>query len=405
MDDVSRETILGVHFLPGATAVTQIPWCEGWIQPQYPVDMNELFAPITLRGLEIKNRIWVPPMCQYQVDNEDGMPTDWHLVHYGARAVGGFGLIVAESTGIVPEGRISPRCTGIWNDTQVAQWRVITDFVHAQGAKMGIQLNHAGRKSSSVPSLPEQPRYEGLDTVPVEVGGWEPVGPTALANDGLAVPRELTLAEIAQLPADFAAAARRAMAAGFDTVEIHAAHGYLLHQFLSPISNQRKDSYGGGFGNRIRLLLEVVEAVREALPASTPLLVRISATDWREDIDSWTAEQSVRLAIRLKGAGVDLLDVSTGGINRAKIPLGPGYQVRFAEEIRREAGIPTAAVGLITEPQEALDIVQQGRADAVLIGREALRDPSWAHRAAHQTGLEMGEYFYPPAYHRAPWRN
>lgn len=385
--------------------MTQIPWCEGWVQPQYPVDMNELFAPITLRGLEIKNRIWVPPMCQYQVDNEDGMPTDWHLVHYGARAVGGFGLIVAESTGIVPEGRISPRCTGIWNDTQVAQWRVITDFVHAQGAKMGIQLNHAGRKSSSVPSLPEQPRYEGLDTVPVEVGGWEPVGPTALANDGLAVPRELTLAEIAQLPADFAAAARRAMAAGFDTVEIHAAHGYLLHQFLSPISNQRKDSYGGGFGNRIRLLLEVVEAVREALPASTPLLVRISATDWREDIDSWTAEQSVRLAIRLKGAGVDLLDVSTGGINRAKIPLGPGYQVRFAEEIRREAGIPTAAVGLITEPQEALDIVQQGRADAVLIGREALRDPSWAHRAAHQTGLEMGEYFYPPAYHRAPWRN
>ncbi|QGU08690.1 NADPH dehydrogenase [Corynebacterium occultum] len=366
--------------------------------------MNVLFEKMQLRDLEIANRIWLPPMCQYRVQERDGVPTDWHLVHYGARAVGGFGLIIAESTGIVPEGRISPNCTGLWNEEQVQAWRRIVDFVHAQGAKMGVQLNHAGRKSSTVPLLPDQPTYDGTETIPLSEGGWEPVGPSAVANDGLAVPREMTLAEIRQLPEDFVAATHRAMDAGFDTVELHAAHGYLLHQFLSPLANKREDEYGGSFENRTRLLREVVVAVRKALPEGVPLLLRLSATDWRDDVPSWTVEESVKLAGILKELGVDLMDVSTGGLVKAQIPVGPGYQVSFAEQIQLETGMPTAAVGLITEPQQALDIIQEVRASAVLIGREALRDPSFPWRIARETGVDSREVPFPVAYHRAAWR-
>lgn len=363
--------------------------------------MTHLHEPITLRGLTVPNRIWLAPMCQYSA--VDGVPNDWHLAHYGARAVGRFGLIIAESTAVVPEGRISPACTGLWNDEQEAAWSRIVDFVHSQGSKMGVQLNHAGRKASTVPARPDATTYE-TQTVPVEHGGWETVAPSPVAADNQLDPRELTREEIRELPEAFAASAERAVRAGFDTVEIHAAHGYLLHQFLSPIANKREDSWGGSFDDRTRLIRLVATAVRTAIPDDMPLLVRISATDWREGEASWDAEQTVTLVSLLRETGVDFIDVTSGGVAAAKIPVGPNYQVRFAEQIREETGAPTGAVGMITSPHQAEAIVAEQRADVVLLGREALRDPNFPLRAAHELGGSSADVEFPPQYARAAWR-
>lgn len=365
--------------------------------------MTHLHSPITVREMTANNRIWLAPMCQYHCMNLDGVPEMWHRAHYGARAIGGFGLITVEATGISPEGRISPKCTGLWNREQVEAWRPIVEFAHTQGAKMAIQLIHAGRKSSTVPKRPGEQKHPTA-TIPEAHGGWEPVGPSAIANDRHLVPRELTREEIHAVPEQFAAAAARAVEAGFDAVEISAGHGYLMHQFLSPISNQRDDSWGGSFENRTRLLRLVVTAVRTAVGDGVPVFVRISATDWRDDVPSWDLEQSVGLAHLLRGAGGDLISVSSGGVDSATIPVGPNYQVRFAEEIGKRSDVPVATAGLITEPQQAEAILAEGRADIVLIGREALRDPNWPLRAAHELGMDREEIPYPGSYLRGAWR-
>lgn len=348
--------------------------------------MSELFSPITLRRVTARNRVWVAAMCQYSA--VDGLPNDWHLAHLGSFARGGVGAIITEATAVVPEGRISPQDTGLWNDEQVAAWRRITDFAHDQGAVIGVQLAHAGRKASV-----RAPWLGG--TAGPEEGGWQPVGPSPTAYPGLLEPHALTLDEVAAVPAAFADAAERALAAGFDLIEIHAAHGYLLHQFLSPLANHRTDEYGGDLAARTRLVHEVVDAVRERVPADYPLVVRISATDWLEG--GWGPDDSVALAAALRDR-VDLVDVSTGGVAPARIELEPGYQVPFAERIRAEAEIPTGAVGLITEPEQAEAIVKEGRADVVLLARALLRDPHWALRAARELGAEVA---WPPQYERA----
>jgi 2,4-dienoyl-CoA reductase-like NADH-dependent reductase (Old Yellow Enzyme family) len=334
-----------------------------------------LMSPLTLRGTTFRNRAWLAPMCQYSA-GPDGVPTDWHLAHLGARAVGGFGLVMAEATAVVPEGRISPHDVGLWDDAQVAAWRPITAFVRGRGAVAGVQLAHAGRKASTYRGF-----GEGSGTVPVDDGGWETVGPSAEAFAGYAAPQELTAAQVAEVPGQFAAATRRALDAGFDVVEVHAAHGYLLHQFLSPLSNHRTDAYGGSLEARARLLLDTVDAVRGVLPEDRPLLVRVSATDWTEG--GLTVEDVARVAVWLREHGVDLVDVSTGGNVHATIPVGPGYQVPAAGQIRATAGVATAAVGLITTAEQAEQVLAEGAADAVMIGRPALFDPSWPLRAAH----------------------
>ncbi len=350
--------------------------------------MSQLFSPITLREVTVRNRVWVSPMCEYSAI--DGVPNDWHLVHLGSFARGGVGLVFTEATAVVPEGRISPADTGIWNDEQQQAWARIVSFIHGQGATAGIQLAHAGRKASS------KAPWEGRGLVSDEDGGWEPVAPSAVAFPGLREPRALDAAGIARVVSAFGDAAARSVDAGFDVLEIHAAHGYLLHEFLSPLSNQRDDEYGGSFENRARLLLEVVAEVRRRVPSSVPVVVRISATDWHED--GWTADDSVRLGSLLADAGVDLVDVSSGGNAIVDIPIEPGYQVPFARRIRAEAGIPTGAVGLITEPKQAEEIVADGSADVVLLARALLRDPHWALRAAHDLGVEAD---WPKQYLRA----
>ena len=350
--------------------------------------MSQLFSPITLREVTVRNRVWVSPMCEYSAT--DGVPNDWHLVHLGSFARGGVGLVFTEATAVVPEGRISPADTGIWNDEQQQAWARIVSFIHGQGATAGIQLAHAGRKASS------KAPWEGRGVVPDEEGGWEPVAPSAVAFPGLREPRALDAAGIARVVSAFGDAAARSVAAGFDVLELHAAHGYLLHEFLSPLSNQRDDEYGGSFENRARLLLEVVAEVRRRVPSSVPVVVRISATDWHED--GWTAHDSVRLGSLLADAGVDLVDVSSGGNAIVDIPVEPGYQVPFARRIRAEAGIPTGAVGLITEPKQAEEIVADGSADVVLLARALLRDPHWALRAAHDLGADAD---WPKQYLRA----
>ncbi len=355
-----------------------------------------LFDPITLRGLTVRNRVWLPPMCQYQVEARDGVPTDWHLVHLGARAVGGFGLVIAEATAVVPEGRISPQDVGLWDDAQAEAWARVVRFGQAHGAAMGVQLAHAGRKASAERAFPGEPGgVAGPDR-----GGWPVVGPTDVAFPGLAEPRALTTAEVADVPRRFAEAAVRADQAGFDVVEIHSAHGYLLHQFYSPLTNTRTDAYGGTYEGRTRLVKEVVAAVRAVWPERKPLLLRLSATDWTDG--GWTLDDSVRLVAELGPLGVDLVDVSTGGLVHAPIPTAaePGYQVPFAERIRRETGLPVAAVGRITDPHQADALVRGGQADAVLVGRAALREPSWPQRAAHELG-HPGPY--PAAYHRGTY--
>lgn len=335
---------------------------------------HPLFSPFQLRSVKFANRVGVSPMCQYSC--EDGFATDWHLVHLGSRAQGGAGLVIVEASAVLPEGRISPADLGIWMDAHIPALARIVSFVHAQGARAGIQLAHAGRKASTAPPA----KGDGL--VLPNQGGWRPVGPSALSfAPHYGVPHALEPAEIAAIVAAFAQAARRALAAGFDLVEIHAAHGYLLNEFLSPLANLRTDAYGGSFENRTRFLLEVVDAVRAAWPAHLPLFVRISATDWAEG--GWNPDESVQLARLLRERGVDLIDVSSGGqVPNAQIPLGPGYQVPFAARIRREAQIPTAAVGMITDPAQANEIIANGEADLVLLAREMLRDPYWALHAA-----------------------
>ncbi|MFH8804129.1 NADH:flavin oxidoreductase/NADH oxidase [Streptomyces sp. NPDC017936] len=358
--------------------------------------MSALFEPYTLRDVTIPNRAWMPPMCQYSAAPDGpltGAPTDWHFTHYAARATGGAGLVIVEATAVSPEGRISPYDLGIWNDTQVEAFRRITRFLAEQGSVPAVQLAHAGRKAST-----DRPWAGGAPVGP-EAHGWQPVAPSAVPFDAdHPVPAELTKDGIREVVGQFADAARRALAAGFEIAEIHGAHGYLIGNFLSPHSNHRTDEYGGSHENRTRFALEVVDAVREVWPDDKPLFFRISATDWLER-DGWTADDTVRFARELHAHGVDLLDVSTGGnASGVRIPVGPGYQVPFAARVKAETPMPVAAVGLITEAEQAEKILANGEADAVLVGRELLRNPSWARQAARALG---GEVRVPEQYHRS----
>ena len=355
-----------------------------------------LFDPISLRGVTIRNRLWVAPMCQYSVDDRDGVPTDWHLVHLGSMAAGGAGLIVTEASAVSPEGRITDRDTGIWNDSHTAAWARIVDYLHRQGATAGIQLAHAGRKASTWPAWGTPER----GSVPANQGGWPALAPSDIAFPGYAEPVALDLAGIQTVIADFAAAARRAVTAGFDVLELHAAHGYLLHQFLSPLSNRRTDEFGGSLQNRARLLLRVVEAVRAEVGESVPLLVRFSATDYA--VDGWTVDDTAVVAGWAAQAGADFFDVSSGGnVTGVQIPLAPGYQVPMARFVKDNAAVPVNAVGLITTAGQANEIVASGAADAVMLGREFLRDPHFALRAAHELGVELD--YWPGPYLRATW--
>ena len=331
--------------------------------------MTSLFEPLKLRGSTFPNRIAVSPMCQYSA--LEGRATDWHLVHYGGLAQGGAGLVITEAVAISPEGRISPQDLGLWEDAQIEPLQRVTRFIASQGAVPGIQLAHAGRKACT-----PAPWRGPSRTIPLSEGGWIPVAPSALPFDGdWATPMALTETGIAEIIHAFTEAAQRALAAGFQVVELHAAHGYLLHQFLSPLTNERSDRYGGSFESRSRLLREVAESVRKVWPEALPLFVRISATDWAP-AGGWELEESVELCKDLRQLGVDLVDVSSGGqLPRATIPLGPGYQAPFARAIRAGSGIPTGAVGLITETAQAEQILAGGQADLVFLGRALLRDP------------------------------
>jgi 2,4-dienoyl-CoA reductase-like NADH-dependent reductase (Old Yellow Enzyme family) len=341
----------------------------------------KLFSPLKIREIELKNRIVVSPMCEYSA--KDGHPQTWHLVHLGSRAIGGAGLVFTEASAVEERGRISSADTGIYGDAHVESWRPIVEFIRSQDAIPGMQIAHAGRKASTMPP------WTGGKPIAVQEGGWEPVGPSALAFDaGYTVPRELPVGEIAEIVAAFRNSAERALAAGFEVIEIHAAHGYLLHQFLSPLSNARTDDYGGKFENRIRLTTQVARAVREVWPQRLPLFVRVSATDWKEG--GWDLGQTIELARQLKPLGVDLIDVSSGGaIPGAKIPFGPGYQTIFSEAIRKEAGIATGAVGMINEPVQAETILATEQADLVFLARELLRDPYWPRRAAKALDVKI----------------
>jgi 2,4-dienoyl-CoA reductase-like NADH-dependent reductase (Old Yellow Enzyme family) len=345
--------------------------------------MPHLFDSLSLRSLTLNNRIIVSPMCQYS--SVDGFANDWHYVHLGSRAVGGAALVFTEATAVTAEGRISPQDLGIYKDEHVAELTRIVRVIHGQKCAAGMQLAHAGRKAST------SPPWQGSAKVDPMAGGWQPVGPTAVPfSPTYPAPRALTVDEIHGIVDAFRVAAQRALAAGFDVVEIHAAHGYLIHEFLTPLVNTRADEYGGPFDHRVRLCLEVADAVRGVWPDRLPVFIRLSSTDWVED--GWNIDQCVELARRLLARGIDLVDCSSGGaVPDAKIPLGPGYQVQFAERIRREAGVATGAVGLITEPHQADAIIRAGQADSVLLARELLRDPYWPLRAARELG------------HTVPW--
>lgn len=353
--------------------------------------MSHLFAPLPLRGITLPNRIAVSPMCQYSAT--EGRASDWHLVHYGGLAQGGAGLILMEAAAVRPEGRISPEDLGLWEEAQIEPLARINRFLLSQGSVPGIQLAHAGRKACT-----PAPWRGASTTLPLSEGGWQPVAPSALPFDtGWATPTALSEAGITEIIDAFVAAAKRALAAGFQMIELHAAHGYLLHQFLSPLANQRADAYGGAFANRTRLLQEVAAAVRRVWPEHLPLFVRISATDWAEG--GWSLEESVLLCKALRELGVDLVDVSSGGmVPKAAIPVAPGYQVPFAEQIRTEAGLPTGAVGFITEAPQAEAILSDHKADLVFLGRELLRNPRWPLGAARELGVETP---WPAQYARA----
>jgi len=365
---------------PKATPDDRPRGCPAEADHDREVPQVDLLSPLSIRGVTLRNRVVMSPMCQYSSD--DGLANDWHLVHLGSRAAGGVGLVVVEATAVAPEGRISPKDMGIWGDRHVEPLARIARFVHAQGAVAGIQLAHAGRKANC------QPPWLGGAVIPPDAGGWPVVGPSPVPlHDGDPAPVELDAAGIDGVVEAFAAAARRAVTAGFRVIEVHAAHGYLLHEFLSPISNLRGGEYGGSLENRMRLTLRVAERVRRVVPDELPVFVRISATDWVEG--GWDVEQSVVLARRLKDLGADLIDVSSGALTpTARIPVGKGYQVPFARRIREEAGIMTGAVGLITEPRHADEVITGGDADLVFVGRELLRDPYWALKAQHELGQE-----------------
>jgi 2,4-dienoyl-CoA reductase-like NADH-dependent reductase (Old Yellow Enzyme family) len=352
--------------------------------------MSLLFSPINIKGIALKNRIVVSPMCQYSA--EDGFANDWHLVHLGSRAVGGASLVISEAVSVSPEGRISPGDLGLWKDEQIDMLKRITGFIHDNGAVAGIQLAHAGRKASF-----RAPWQEPKQIAPEE-GGWQTVAPSAIPfNEADTIPVALSAEDIEQVKFDFKAATIRAITAGFKVVELHGAHGYLIHQFLSPLSNARTDQYGGSFENRIRFLLELVEVVQEVWPAENPLFVRISATDWAEG--GWTEEESVQLSAILKEKGVDLIDVSSGGLARQQqIPVFPGYQVQFAESIKKETGILTGAVGLITEAEQAEKILEDGKADLIFLARELLRNPYFPLTASETLDAEVK---WPVQYERA----
>ena len=338
--------------------------------------MNALFSPLKVRELELKNRIAVSPMCQYS--SVDGMPTDWHFVHLGTRAVGGAGLVMMEATAVSPEGRISPDDAGIWSDEHTDAYKRITEFISSQNSVPGIQLAHAGRKASTYSP------WKGKGKVDVKVGGWQTIAPSPIPfADNYPRPEEMTKEDIRMVLDQFKAAAKRSLDAGFKLIELHFAHGYLVHEFLSPLSNHRKDEYGGSLENRCRLALEIAETVRKTIPESVPLFVRISASDWKEN--GWDEDQSVKLGSWLKEVGVDLIDCSSGGnAADAKIPVGPGYQVPFAEKIKREAGIMTGTVGFITSPIQAETIIRTNQADIVLLAKEMLRNPYWPLQAARE---------------------
>ena len=349
-----------------------------------------LFSPLRLRELVFKNRIFVSPMCQYSA--VDGMPTDWHLVHLGSRAIGGAALVMTEATAVSPEGRITPFDTGIWSREQATVFRKIAGFLHQQGAVAGIQIAHAGRKASTdVPWRGGKP----LDT---GNGGWQPIAPSPVPfAEGYAVPREMMEADMERVRKEFAAAACRGREAGFEVIEVHMAHGYLMHEFLSPMTNKRTDACGGSLENRLRFPVSVARAVREEWPERLPVLVRVSAMDWVEG--GWDLPQTIALARELKKIGIDMVDCSSGGaVPDAKIPAVPGFQTPFAAAVRREADIATGAVGLITEPEQAEQIVSTGLADAIMIGREFLRDPYWPLHAARSLGVDIP---WPSQYERA----
>jgi 2,4-dienoyl-CoA reductase-like NADH-dependent reductase (Old Yellow Enzyme family) len=354
--------------------------------------MAKLFTPITIKSVRIKNRIVVSPMCEYS--SVDGFANEWHMVHLGSRAVGGAGLVITEATAVSPEGRISPDDLGIWKNAHLDKLKNIVSFIHKHGSVAGIQLAHAGRKASS-PSP-----WKGSNQLSKENGGWQPVAPSAIPfRDEDIIPEALTAEGIKKVVEDFKAAAQRALSAGFKLVEIHGAHGYLIHEFLSPLSNQRTDEYGGSFENRIRLLTEITEAIQSVWPKELPLFVRISATDWAPG--GWNENEAVQLATVLKNRGVDLIDCSSGGlVPGVKIPVGPGYQVQFAEKIKKEAGILTGAVGMITGAEQAEAILTKGEADLIIIARELLRDPYFPLHAAHQLGADIE---WPVQYLRAKY--
>lgn len=357
---------------------------------------SSLFDSLTLRSVTIPNRIWLAPMCQYSCRDLDGMPDDWHLVHLGSKATGGFGLVMTEAAAVSPVGRITPEDAGIWNDAQADAWARIAGFIRTQGAVPAIQLAHAGRKASTHSFWDD-----AQGSIPTEAGGWITQGPSAVAFEGYTAPAAMTVDQIAQVVADFAAAAVRSDHAGFDVAEIHAAHGYLLHEFLSPVSNHREDAYGGSLENRARLLTEIVTAVRAVWPEGKALFVRFSGTDWVEG--GWSVEETAQVTEWVSALGVDLVDVSSGGNVHASIPVGPGYQVPLASRVRTSTGLPTAAVGLITEPAQAAAILADGHADAVMLARVALREPAWPQRAAHELGLDPSAVHYAPQFDRGAW--
>lgn len=360
---------------------------------------THLFSPLQLREITLKNRIAASPMCQYSCDELDGMANDWHLVHLGSLARGGAALVCTEAAAVEARGRISPADLGIWNDQQIEPLARITRFMSSQGTVPAIQLAHAGRKAST-----DKP-WNGGKPLNEQQGGWQVVAPSAIPfAEGYGLPHALSTQEIAGVIDAFAKAAQRSLEAGFQAIELHAAHGYLLHQFLSPYSNKREDTYGGSFENRIRLLVEVVRGVRRVWPERLPLFVRVSATDWLEDqpeVASWNVDQTVELAKVLREEGVDLLDCSSGAnVAGVRIPAGPGYQVPFAARVRHEAGLPSIAVGMITRPAQADQIIRTGQADVVMLAREELRDPHWPLRAAHELKQEVA---WPRQYERAVW--
>ena len=355
--------------------------------------MPKLFEAIQLRELSVKNRIWISPMCQYSCEKKDGVPGSWQELHLASRAIGGAGLIIVEASAVSPEGRITPWCTGIWNDEQARAWKKTVALCHSHGAKMAMQLAHAGRKGST------HRESSGVGTVSLAEGGWETVSSTLQAFGDYSAPRKLSVVEIAELVKDFGKAAERSVEAGFDAVEIHGAHGYLLHQFLSPLSNDRDDEYGGSLENRARMLMEVISSIRSSVPETMPVFLRLSATDYAEG--GWDQEQTATVSGWATEAGVDLIDVSSGGIiTGVKIPSGPGYQVPLAEYVAERISGPVSSVGQITDPKQAEQILQSGKVDVILIARASLRDPYWPLRAAAELGAEVQ---WPEQYSRGKW--